>query len=407
MELGKKIRTLRLKAGFTQEQLAEKLGIGPQAVSKWENAAAMPDVAALPVLAEVFGVTVDDLFDLTVEQRFRRIENRMDIEEDLPQDVFLEYEEFLKERAGEEPYEKRATELLAYLYWHKMNAFSRKAGRYARDAVRRAPGEKTCYWMLAQAERHAVWDWNVSNHHKAIGFYREIVESDPGVKLPYLYLLDNLLADHRAEEAEAVLARYAALPDVNPVHVGIYRAYIALARFDEPAADRIVEELEKEHPDDFGCLCLSVRGGAVLRPQMRLRQGDRPLRTLLRAGAAPPAVPGRADGDRGHPRDPGRFPEGSGGVRKDRRPAPERVGDDRGDRTEGRGKGKRPAARQSMTGSTQKPGDAFRREDAPGSVVSVSAERQAEPTSLRNRGSKGRGTRPFRRPGRSRFSFRR
>ncbi len=259
MELGKKIRTLRLKAGFTQEQLAEKLGIGPQAVSKWENAAAMPDVAALPVLAEVFGVTVDDLFDLTVEQRFRRIENRMDIEEDLPQDVFLEYEEFLKERAGEEPYEKRATELLAYLYWHKMNAFSRKAGRYARDAVRRAPGEKTCYWMLAQAERHAVWDWNVSNHHKAIGFYREIVESDPGVKLPYLYLLDNLLADHRAEEAEAVLARYAALPDVNPVHVGIYRAYIALARFDEPAADRIVEELEKEHPDDFGCLFESAQ----------------------------------------------------------------------------------------------------------------------------------------------------
>ena len=37
MELGKKIRALRLKAGFTQEQLAEKLGIGAQSVSKWEN----------------------------------------------------------------------------------------------------------------------------------------------------------------------------------------------------------------------------------------------------------------------------------------------------------------------------------------------------------------------------------
>ena len=44
MEIGKKIRQLRFKAGLTQEQLADKLGIGPQAVSKWENAAAMPDI---------------------------------------------------------------------------------------------------------------------------------------------------------------------------------------------------------------------------------------------------------------------------------------------------------------------------------------------------------------------------
>ena len=251
MELGKKIRALRFKAGLTQEQLAEKLGVGPQAVSKWENAAAMPDITALPVLAEVFGVTVDDLFDLTAEQRFNRIENRMDIEDDLPQDVFLEYEEFLKAQLAEDGYKKRATELLAYLYWHKMNAFSEKTRRYARDAVRRAPGEKTCYWMLGQAERHAMWDWNIANHHKAVDFYREIVETDPDRELPYAYLFDNLLADHRAEEAEAYLARYAALPDVNPVLVGIYRAYIALARFDEPAADRIIEELGKEHPDDF------------------------------------------------------------------------------------------------------------------------------------------------------------
>ena len=46
-----KIRQLRFKAGLTQEQLAEKLGIGAQSVSKWENAVAMPDITALPLLA--------------------------------------------------------------------------------------------------------------------------------------------------------------------------------------------------------------------------------------------------------------------------------------------------------------------------------------------------------------------
>ena len=82
-------------------------------------------------------------------------------------------------------------------------------------------------------------------------FYRELVEANPDQKLPYAYLLDNLLADHRADEAEALLERYAALPGVNPVHVGVYRAYIALARFDAPTADRIIEELGREYPDDF------------------------------------------------------------------------------------------------------------------------------------------------------------
>ena len=251
MEIGKKIRQLRFKAGLTQEQLADKLGIGPQAVSKWENAAAMPDIATLPMLAEIFGVSIDDLFDLTSGQRLNRIENRLDTEEDLPQDVFMEYEEFLKGQIGTEENQKRATGLIAYLYWHRMNSYARKAARYAREAVQAAPDEKDCQWILQKAEGHAVWDWNLANHSKAVDFYRQLVKENPESSLSYAYLFDNLLADHRAEEAEQLLARYAALPDVNPIHVEVYRAYIALARFDEPAADRIMEELGEKYPDDF------------------------------------------------------------------------------------------------------------------------------------------------------------
>ena len=239
MELGKKIRQLRFRAGLTQEQLAEKLGLGAQAVSKWENAAAMPDITALPLLAEIFGVSIDDLFDLSSEQRLNRIENRLDTEEDLPQDVFMEYEEFLKGQLNTEENKKRATSLIAYLYWHRMESYARKAGRYAREAVQAAPNEKDCQWILQKAEGHAVWDWNMANHSKGIEFYRELVEKHPEDRLPYLFLLDNLLADHRADEAEALLKRFETLPDANPVHVGIYRAHIALARFDEPGADRI------------------------------------------------------------------------------------------------------------------------------------------------------------------------
>ena len=251
MELGKKIRQLRFKAGLTQEQLAEKLGIGPQSVSKWENGVSMPDITALPLLAEIFGVSIDDLFDLTAEQRLNRIENRMDNEEDLPQDVFMEYEEFLKAQLPDEQHKKRVTELLAYLYWHRMDTYARKTSRYAKDAVQLSPNEHGCQWMLQKAEGHAAWDWNIANHSKAVDFYRQLVEANPDSRLSYVYLFDNLLADRRADEAERLLERYAALPDVNPVHVEVFRAHIALARFDEPTADRIMEKLGEKYPDDF------------------------------------------------------------------------------------------------------------------------------------------------------------
>ena len=250
MELGKKIRQYRFKAGLTQEQLAEKLGIGAQAVSKWENAAAMPDISLLPVLAEVFGVSIDDLFDLTVEQRLNRIENRMDIEKELPADVFREYEDYLKALLPQESYKKRATSLIAYLYWHQMNAAGEKVKQYAKDSILQAPGEKDCQWMLQQAEGHCIWDWNLANHAKAVDFYREQVEANPDLRLPYMYLIDNLIVDHRADEAEEALKKYRALEDANQVMAEAYRAYIALARFNEPEADRIMEELGKTKGDD-------------------------------------------------------------------------------------------------------------------------------------------------------------
>ena len=254
MELGKKIKMLRYKAGLTQEQLAEKAGVSPQSVSKWENAVAMPDIAALPLLAEIFGVTIDDIFDLTTQQRLNRIENRLDAENELPQDICREYEDFLKAELADAQYRKRATELLAFLYWHQMNAYAQKVRRYAREAIRTAPEEKGCQWMLQMAEGHVAWDWNVSNHTAAIEFYKDLIKDGPQSELPYEYLLDNLIADRRADEAEEVLQKMSALKNSRPVIVQVYRAHIALARFNAPEADRMMEELTAAHPDDPVCL---------------------------------------------------------------------------------------------------------------------------------------------------------
>lgn len=62
--LGKRIVANRKRLGMTQDQLAERLGITAQAVSKWENDQSCPDITMLPKLAEVFGISTDELLGL-------------------------------------------------------------------------------------------------------------------------------------------------------------------------------------------------------------------------------------------------------------------------------------------------------------------------------------------------------
>ncbi len=59
--LGKNIAANRKRLGLTQDQLAEQLGVTPQAVSKWENDQSCPDIATLPRLAEIFSISTDEL----------------------------------------------------------------------------------------------------------------------------------------------------------------------------------------------------------------------------------------------------------------------------------------------------------------------------------------------------------
>ena len=63
--LGKRIMHCRKRLQLTQDQLAEKLGVTAQAVSKWENDQSCPDISVLPVLADIFGISTDELLGRT------------------------------------------------------------------------------------------------------------------------------------------------------------------------------------------------------------------------------------------------------------------------------------------------------------------------------------------------------
>ena len=84
MTIGKRIALLRKEQGLTQEELANHMGVSPQAVSKWENAQTCPDISALPKLARLLGVTVDALLEGKTETTAVRVlppEQRRDIKD--------------------------------------------------------------------------------------------------------------------------------------------------------------------------------------------------------------------------------------------------------------------------------------------------------------------------------------
>ena len=62
VDIGKNIKRFRQEKGLTQADLARALGVTCQAVSKWETSANSPDITLIPKLAELFGISISELF---------------------------------------------------------------------------------------------------------------------------------------------------------------------------------------------------------------------------------------------------------------------------------------------------------------------------------------------------------
>ncbi len=76
-KIGEKIRSLRLQHKLTQEQLADRLGVSYQSVSRWENGITYPDIEFLPAIAKHFSVSLDYLLGQDDAEKQRQIRNRI------------------------------------------------------------------------------------------------------------------------------------------------------------------------------------------------------------------------------------------------------------------------------------------------------------------------------------------
>ena len=72
MTFAEKLKTLRKQAGMSQEQLAEKLRVSRQAVTKWETDGGIPDIENIMAISTLFDISIDDLFSKEKRGKRRR-----------------------------------------------------------------------------------------------------------------------------------------------------------------------------------------------------------------------------------------------------------------------------------------------------------------------------------------------
>ncbi len=158
IKLGEKIKELRCRDGRTQEALADALGVTGQAVSRWETNGGYPDIEIIPVIANYFNISIDELFGYNGEreEKIRKILNEADEMINTQHDM-KSCIDMLRDAVSEFPSEAQIILRLGYaLLWHG----------YKKHGARR----------LSTNEKYAVndIDYNSKNEYftEALAFFQ-------------------------------------------------------------------------------------------------------------------------------------------------------------------------------------------------------------------------------------------
>ena len=234
---------------MTQEQLGAKLNMSSQAVSKWENNVTLPDIQLLPSLSVIMGVTIDELFALTDDSHLERIENMIHNQHSISADDFTYAEQFLKDKVTDEGKKTQSLTLLAELHLHRSGEHRQFAARYAKDALKMTPDSKRIHNALRDAEDGVIFDWNCSNNHRLIAYYKSFVQQHPDYWRGYVWLMNYLLADGRCAEAKETLER------LNKLRPGyLYPLYGGLICKEEGNLDQAItlwEQMTELYSDEW------------------------------------------------------------------------------------------------------------------------------------------------------------
>lgn len=170
------LKRFRVTKSMTQEQAAERLGVSTQTVSRWECNTTLPDVTMLPKIAELYCVTIDDLYQETsmaydnYAQRLGSVfEATLKPEDFLRAD--LEYRKLLK--SGTHTTED--LRLYGILYQHMLYVCIQKAEELFDRVIRKGPQEDPeVYWATQRQKGYFLWE--IGRNQENIDHFLPLVE---------------------------------------------------------------------------------------------------------------------------------------------------------------------------------------------------------------------------------------
>ena len=257
MNFGKKCKELRIKKAATQEQMAAALNISPQAVSKWENNLTLPDITLLPEISVYLGVTIDELFDLTDQKHFTRIQNMIILQETIEDTDFEYARSFLLSHMDDPKHQELCLQLLPALFNRKADEYRKKAEYYAKEALAHFPENHNNHANLNDAQQGVCGDWNLDNQADRIRYYQEFLINNPHSIEGLQWYITELLHVGRFTEAADAINRLDALllslPDTDsfPLRPEIYRIKLLWEQGNHENALHRLETLTNANPDDW------------------------------------------------------------------------------------------------------------------------------------------------------------
>ncbi len=260
-QIAKQIRTFRLRSDLTQEKLAEKLNVTAQAISKWENGLSYPDIVLLPDLTAILGITIDELFESSMETHLRRIEQMMECHTDLTDEDFSYAEGQLKKGCLDIETRGRCLTMLAELYNLRAESYHNLAAGCAKQALEIEPEKKVNHCVLSKAAHGVLWDWCCTNHTDIIRYYKQFVREHPRYHAGYLWLLDNLIADGRLDEAKDTLEQMRNVKD--SYHYLLYKGWINEKGGNREEAEKCWDDMVSKYGDCW--FAWSSRGDAYAK----------------------------------------------------------------------------------------------------------------------------------------------
>ena len=186
--ISENIKKLRESQQLTQEQLANSLGISYQAVSKWENAVTTPDIMMLPLIAQIFDVSIDDLFKAQIDDYKNEAERWLSkYESSKNQDDFIRADIEFKKLFESNAYYDADIRRYGVLYEYHMYYCRDKALEQYDKII--SEGKKDGIYYAANRQKNCLLG-RIGRGEEQVSYWEDRVEEDDSSIQEYICLLD-------------------------------------------------------------------------------------------------------------------------------------------------------------------------------------------------------------------------